>query len=1074
MGKVVKGIAIGVGVVVASLAVAATGGAALGPVLSATVGKAFALGGAIGLKGITAGIVGGALIGGGLSALSYLQPKRPQVEATGAAASVGAQGDPDPDDYYVFGRTFVPIQRVYLEEHGSEGQSLLQVFAHASHQISQYLEYYHNTDLLAFSGAGSGEIGGDFPPGTLRIFSQLGTNNQIAITPSGTTWTGRGRGVAHTLWQFTQNQEKPDTISQNLRVYLEGAVNYDPRQDFTVGGSMSGPQQRAVDPFTWTYDGAGGAPTPQGSNLALVVLRYILGEYQNGVLRWGIGADPANINYTAFIAAANFCDEISNGEPRLHIGGAINCSTPASQVLETFMGHCGGWCGRNAAGLWDIYIPQDDLAIPDWTVTTADLVGEISISDQPVQELFNAIQGRCAPKDGLGQLVAYPEVSEPDLVTQDGGKYAQSVDYPFFDSFARAQYQARQRIRRARFDRSVETVLSFAFFRIQKNQTVELNAPEFGYQNEVMRVVAKTIVPDVGIAVVLAEESSTIYDQTEPIAPNPTIGEVLQFDPSRAVSVLGFSLAAVDITGDTGETLNGIRASWAEPSARVARTEIRYKRASDSDYIFAPSIEQGSSETTFTSLPPDTVYTVEIRHITIFDVPGAWASDTVTTGSNTLQGPKGDKGDEGDPGADGLLPFGFKRNFNSFTDPNPGELFIHGSQNGQPADINGTLVYNGTEYTIPRAAGGNGVLTSIANTLGWICFDISGANFTVAPSAPYSTQTAFVYQRDGVWYYDTNPGETQFTPNANHVAIGTCLTGSADFIEAAGPIAPVGLLAAPTAKAYVSRGASFPSNPFIGQWFERTDLQATFQYNGSTWDRLGGDYATIDNTDQLWIDNGGFSRLDENGDPLSWDLSFLNVDLWTATIISESSAQVGGNVLRLTNPVTQFGVTFPPSALKQDIPGNVGQLVLAEIRARAVQGAFNIGFNLGGQVVSPRPINMGLLPSDGWITGRFKYRITETTISPQISVSVNPSGGLAIGELDYIQLTPIFDAVSSIVDVSQALTMDSTEFIDGEAVIIASAGIYTFDEDAGGTSNTTTRIALADGGDARLIRRLAF
>ncbi|MEM9286732.1 MAG: hypothetical protein AAGA36_00190 [Pseudomonadota bacterium] len=455
---------------------------------------------------------------------------------------------------------------------------------------------------------------------------------------------------------------------------------------------------------------------------------------------------------------------------------------------------------------------------------------------------------------------------------------------------------------------------------------------------------------------------------------------------------------------------------------------------------------------------------------------------TVTSGafSDTVRivrlqdGPKGDKGDEGDPGADGLLPFGFKPNFNSFSGVNPGELFIHGLQDGQPADINGTFVYNGTEYTIPRAAGGNGVLTNIANTLGWICFDISGANFTVAPSAPYSTQTAFVYQRDGVWYYDTNPGETQFTPNANHVAIGTCLTGSADSIEAAGPIVPVGLLAAPNAKAYVSRGASFPSNPFIGQWFERTDLKATYQFNGSTWDRLGGDYATIDNTDQLWIDNGGFSRLDENGDPLSWDLSFLNADLWTATIIPESSAQVGGNVLRLTNPVTQFGVPFSPSALKQDIPGNVGQLVLAEIRARAVQGAFNIGINLGGQVVSPRPINTGLLPSDGWITGRFKYRITETTISPQIYVSVNPSSGLAIGELDYIQLTPIFDAVSSIVDVSQALTMNSTEFIDGEAVIIASAGIYTFDEDAGGTSNTTTRIALADGGDARLIRQLAF
>ncbi|MEM6681818.1 MAG: hypothetical protein AAF607_06225 [Pseudomonadota bacterium] len=627
MSRVLKGVAVGVGLVVAGVAIAATGGAALGPILSGTIGNAFAVGGAIGLKGVTAGLVGGALLGGGLAAASYLLPSLPDIGATGVEAALGASSNADPDDYYVFGETFYPMQRVYLEAHGADDQSLLMVFHHASHEVESIDEHYHNTDLLV---ARSGGDWVDFPDGSLRYLQTLGSTNPAqAMTFDGAQWNSSGFGLAQSGWQFTQNQDKPDLITNNLRQFGKGAKNYDPRQDSTRGGSGS---QRAETASTWLY---GTGTTPQGSNLALVVLRYIIGEYQNGKLRWGIGANLDNIDYAGFIAAANYCDEPINSKPRHHIAGQLNCSTNADEALKTFMGHCGGWCGRNAAGLWTIYIPQNDLAVPDWTVTAQDCVEPIKISDQPLAQQFNTVTGRCAPKDGLGQLVNYPKVAETALVTEDGLEVARQIDFPFTTDFERAQYQARQRIRRVRFDRRFEAVLNWRYFRIQKNDTVEVNAPEFGYLGEVMRVVARTIAPDAGIAVVLAEESTSIYDQTEAVEPNPTISRVQRLNPAAKVDLAGFSLAAWAGTGSNGDAQDGLELTYNTPNNLAARTEVEYRRQGETDWISGPTTSAFTTTVIVPALLPQTTFEVRARHRTIYGVLGNWATGTVTTGNNS-------------------------------------------------------------------------------------------------------------------------------------------------------------------------------------------------------------------------------------------------------------------------------------------------------------------------------------------------------------------------------------------------------------------------------------------------------
>ena len=785
MGKVLK---IGIGAIAGAVFVAATGGLGAGFIgtLATSVGTT-AAGAGIGLSAVAAGAITGGLIGGALTALSALTPGKAKLEATGQNLLSGVRAVENPDDYYVFGQTFFPTQLVYIEQHGTEDQSVLWILHHASHRIAQFTEYYNNNELLTFSSGAT--VGGDYPAGSLYLLNSVGTSSQPALNFSLVDWDGRGRGLAHTGWQMTFNQEKPEITSQNKRVYGQGALNYDPRQDSTRGGSGS---QRADDPSTWAYGGS--APT-QGSNLALVVLRYIIGERQNGVLRWGIGADLDDIDYAAFIAAANFCDETVNSKYRHHIGGSINCSAPAAEVLESFMAHCGGWCGRGVDGLWTIYIPQNDLASPDWTITTQDMLAHIEINDEPLSSLYNTTVGRCSPKDGLGQLVDFPTVAETDLITADGGRFETSLDLPFVQDFERAQYIARYFIRRNRFDRRVRVTVGFEYFLAKKYQTVKLDAPEFGYAEEVMRIVARTMVPGVGVSLVLQEEAASIYDQTQAVAANPTIGEVLGIDPSTAISVASLNTAAISITGASGDAQDAISVTYTAPSSRVKRTEIQFRKTGATDWIPAATVEGNVSVVPIPGLLAQTDYDVRARHITVFDVHGPWATDTVTTGNNgslNFDRITGSNKPE-DNATKAHESYAFKVNFSSFTFVNSGEIYIHGTQDGAAADVDGFFVWQGTRYTIARniASGQPTVLTSLGGRKGFVAYHTTQLGFTVSSIA---CRTAFVWKIGDQWYYDdNNTNAVPFTNDNVILAIGHCETSGGDNILRAAPFPPMTL-----------------------------------------------------------------------------------------------------------------------------------------------------------------------------------------------------------------------------------------------------------------------------------------
>lgn len=116
-----------------------------------------------------------------------------------------------------------------------------------------------------------------------------------------------------------------------------------------------------------------------------------------------------------------------------------------------------------------------------------------------------------------------------------------------------------------------------------------------------------------------------------------------------------------------------------------------------------------------------------------------------------------------------------KINFSTFATPNDGELYIHGfNKNGQAADVDGFVSYDGQNLTLPRSI----ILTGIANRRGYLLFDTSGGEPFIVNGLP--RKYCFAVKTLDSWEYDNNGGLTAFTPSDSIVAIGDATLGASN------------------------------------------------------------------------------------------------------------------------------------------------------------------------------------------------------------------------------------------------------------------------------------------------------
>jgi len=112
-------------------------------------------------------------------------------------------------------------------------------------------------------------------------------------------------------------------------------------------------------------------------------------------------------------------------------------------------------------------------------------------------------------------------------------------------------------------------------------------------------------------------------------------------------------------------------------------------------------------------------------------------------------------------------------NQNSDGTANSGEGSLVGVNNLGAAALNtdGFFIFSGTKYTVSRNQFSTVTFaTQVVNKKGYLAYDISGANFSIAQGP---SRAAFVWKEGGQWYYDDNSASpaVAFTPGTNILAL---------------------------------------------------------------------------------------------------------------------------------------------------------------------------------------------------------------------------------------------------------------------------------------------------------------
>ena len=320
--------------------------------------------------------------------------------------------DPASTRKIIYGKARIGGTIVFFNTSDENQQFLHMVIAVAGHEVESIEEiYFGERKIWSYT---DGYFNPDGESGQSDSYNSGGTGKEIAlVSPNLGDQTTVDSNIFNSAVGFTDNHILRDTAYVYVRLrnqtnvltmekYYPSGV---PNISFVVKGA------KVYDPRTDT--------TAYSDNPALILNDYLTNE------RYGLGEDSSNIDQTALIAAANYCDQLidideetpATQQKRFTCNGVLDTGTMfqsnIEDILSSMMGTLNYSDGKYFINPYKDVTPHADA------ITDSMLVSPLNVSTKRSrQSLFNAVKGKFVSEEHNYIVSDYPYQADFTPATQ--------------------------------------------------------------------------------------------------------------------------------------------------------------------------------------------------------------------------------------------------------------------------------------------------------------------------------------------------------------------------------------------------------------------------------------------------------------------------------------------------------------------------------------------------------------------------------------------------------------------------------------------------------------------------------
>jgi len=517
----------------------------------------------------------------------------------------------------IYGKMKVAGTRIFDGTTGTDNVDLHRVVAFAGHEITSFEEIYINDEVATIDGSGTVTSPSRYQ-GKIKIYEHLGSPDQAAdsnLVSAVSSWTGnhRLRGIAYLYCKFTFDVDAFPNNVPEITAVIKGKKVYDPRSPSAANA--------------WS------------DNPALCVRDYLTAT------GYGLGEATANINDTAFIAAANICDETNTdaGTTRYTTNGAFTTAIEPQELIADLMTSMGGtiWYTQ---GYWNVKAAKWTAPVTDVNGATLvlnedDLRSGISLSTRHSRrDNFNIVNGTFRGEESNWVVTDFPPVTNLTLATAlvDGGSYSitevgttdftlvgatsntvgvvftadledgpatgtgktnaylgvdngqeSSIDYdfPWTDNSIEARRTARIVLERNRQQLSFTASYGLRAFQLQTGDNVRVTNTRLGWTNKEFEVVSWTFglqnEYDLQVEMTLKEISESVFDEVDD-------GIVYERDNTTLLSPFTVPNLGINISTELrrvkGKTLGVLLVDINNTSNIMDTAEVQFRKTGDTNF----------------------------------------------------------------------------------------------------------------------------------------------------------------------------------------------------------------------------------------------------------------------------------------------------------------------------------------------------------------------------------------------------------------------------------------------------------------------------------------------------------